>query len=102
MEEGSAQDACDEDLAFEARLDQQLQRLLAANSFTPAQCRVLGLLVTGLSNKEIALALDITEATTEAHVTQLFRKSGVENRTALATAFWTCQTPRVTRAARGR
>lgn len=44
---------------------------------------VLGLLVGGGSNREIATALGIDEATVKAHVGRLLRKFGVTNRTAL-------------------
>ena len=41
---------------------------------------VLELLATGLSNKQIARALDISEITVKAHVSAIFRKLGVANR----------------------
>lgn len=44
---------------------------------------VLGLLVGGGSNREIAGSLGIDEATVKAHVGRLLRKFGVTNRTAL-------------------
>lgn len=44
---------------------------------------VLGLLIGGGSNREIATALSIDEATVKAHVGRLLRKFGVANRTAL-------------------
>lgn len=47
---------------------------------TLRQRRVLELLSTGLSNKGIARALDISEVTVKAHVTAIFRKLGVSNR----------------------
>jgi DNA-binding NarL/FixJ family response regulator len=47
---------------------------------TLRQRRVLELLSTGLSNKRIARALDISEITVKAHVTAIFRKLGVSNR----------------------
>jgi DNA-binding NarL/FixJ family response regulator len=47
---------------------------------TLRQRRVLELLSTGLSNKRIARALDISEITVKAHVTAIFRKLGVTNR----------------------
>jgi len=45
---------------------------------------VLQLLVAGRSNKEIAEALGIEERTVKAHVAQLMRKVGVQNRIALS------------------
>jgi DNA-binding NarL/FixJ family response regulator len=50
------------------------------SELTLRQRRVLELLSTGLSNKRIARALDISEITVKAHVTAIFRKLGVSNR----------------------
>ena len=50
-------------------------------SLTPAQRRILGQLSEGLLNKQIAYELDISEATVKAHITAIFRKLGVNNRT---------------------
>ena len=50
-------------------------------SLTPAQRRILGQLNEGLLNKQIAYELDISEATVKAHITAIFRKLGVVNRT---------------------
>jgi len=52
----------------------------ARSELTLRQRRVLELLSTGLSNKRIARALDISEITVKAHVTAIFRKLGVTNR----------------------
>ena len=48
---------------------------------TPQQFRVLGMLLSGLLNKQIAFELDVSEATVKAHVTAILRKLGVNNRT---------------------
>jgi DNA-binding NarL/FixJ family response regulator len=50
-------------------------------SLTPQQCRVLQYLHEGLLNKQIAYELHISEATVKAHITAIFRKLGVYNRT---------------------
>lgn len=50
-------------------------------TLTPQQFRVLGMLTEGLLNKQIAYELDVSEATVKAHITALFRKLGVRNRT---------------------
>lgn len=50
-------------------------------SLTPQQFRVLGMLAEGLLNKQIAYDLDVSEATIKAHITAVFRKLGVRNRT---------------------
>lgn len=49
-------------------------------SLSAAQRDVLMALADGRSNKQIAHALDVTEATVKAHMTAIFRKMGVTNR----------------------
>ena len=51
------------------------------SSLTPQQFRVLGMISEGLLNKQIAWELNVAEATIKAHVTAIFRKLGVRNRT---------------------
>lgn len=53
----------------------------AMASLTPQQFRVASMLVQGLLNKQIAYELNVTEATVKAHVTEIFRKLGVQSRT---------------------
>jgi DNA-binding NarL/FixJ family response regulator len=48
---------------------------------TPQQYRVLCYLRDGLLNKQIAWELDISEATVKAHITAIFKKLNVSNRT---------------------
>lgn len=48
---------------------------------TPAQLRVLLAMLGGRLNKQIAHEIGISEATVKAHVTVIFRKLGVQNRT---------------------
>jgi DNA-binding NarL/FixJ family response regulator len=50
---------------------------------TRRELEVLDLLLLGLSNREIAHALDVEQATVKAHLGRLMRKAGVSNRTAL-------------------
>ncbi|TOL20363.1 response regulator transcription factor [Vibrio parahaemolyticus] len=47
----------------------------------PQQYKVLGMLSDGLLNKQIAYELNVSEATIKAHMTAIFRKLGVKNRT---------------------
>lgn len=54
-------------------------------SLTPKQFRVLMMLVDGKINREIADELCVTEATIKAHLTEIFKKLGVSNRTQAAT-----------------
>jgi len=48
---------------------------------TPAQLKVLIAMLGGRLNKQIAHDIGISEATVKAHVTVIFRKLGVQNRT---------------------
>ena len=50
-------------------------------SLTPSQMRILEGLKAGRLNKQIAFDLGVTEATIKAHLTSVFRKLGVHNRT---------------------
>jgi DNA-binding NarL/FixJ family response regulator len=50
-------------------------------SLTPQQLRVLMMMGEGLLNKQIAFALEVSEATVKAHVSAVLQKLGVENRT---------------------
>jgi DNA-binding NarL/FixJ family response regulator len=50
-------------------------------SLTPSQYKVLCFMRDGLLNKQIGYNLDIAEATVKAHVTAIFRKLGINNRT---------------------
>lgn len=57
----------------------------ALDALTPRQRDVLGYLVQGRSNKEIARELDIAEGTVKIHLAALFGHFGAHNRTELAT-----------------
>ncbi|MEF1226048.1 response regulator transcription factor, partial [Vibrio fortis] len=50
-------------------------------TLTPQQYKVLGMLSDGLLNKQIAYELNVSEATIKAHMTAIFRKLDVKNRT---------------------
>lgn len=57
---------------------------MTERSFTPLSEReteVLGLIAKGLSNKEIASAIRVTEGTVKLHVTNILSKMGVNTRT---------------------
>jgi len=56
----------------------------ASNAFeelTPAQLKVLALLRDGRPSKQMASIMSVTESTIKAHLTEIFRKLGVKNRT---------------------
>lgn len=59
--------------------DQSLASRLS--ELTPQQYRVLCYLREGRLNKQIAYELNVTEATVKAHITSIFRKLKVSNRT---------------------
>ncbi len=61
--------------------DQHLDLAKSIASLTPQQFRVLGMLAEGQLNKQIAFELKVSEATIKAHMTAIFRKLGVRNRT---------------------
>ncbi|MEQ8403948.1 MAG: response regulator transcription factor [Oceanicaulis sp.] len=69
----------EEDDGPEAREAAEAASRLA--QLTPAQMRVLQGLAAGRLNKQIAFDMSITEATVKAHVTAIFRKLDVINRT---------------------
>ena len=50
-------------------------------SLSPQQFRVLALVAEGLLNKQIADRLDVQERTVKAHLTAVFERLGVRNRT---------------------
>ncbi len=53
----------------------------SADAFTPREREVLALLARGLSNRDIADALDISAHTAKFHVNSILQKLGVERRT---------------------
>ncbi|MBS7457089.1 response regulator transcription factor [Coralloluteibacterium stylophorae] len=59
----------------EAEIAQRIREL------SPQQFRVLSMLGAGLLNKQIAYAMDVSEATVKAHMTAVLRKLGASNRT---------------------
>lgn len=64
---------------------QILSENLGQEELTPAETNVLRMIVGGMSNKEIAFALDITENTVKTHVKNIFEKIGVSDRTSAST-----------------
>ncbi|MEE4638422.1 MAG: response regulator transcription factor [Wenzhouxiangella sp.] len=65
--------------------DRQLARRIAA--LTPQQFRVLAMVADGRLNKQIADELDIQERTVKAHMSEIFHKLDVRNRTQAGIAF---------------
>jgi DNA-binding NarL/FixJ family response regulator len=55
---------------------------------TPREHQITTLVGTGLSNKEIACQLYVTEGTVKVHLHNIFQKVRVRNRTALIARFY--------------
>ncbi|SDH32821.1 regulatory protein, luxR family [Vibrio xiamenensis] len=68
-----------EELIINAPESDNLSDKLA--TLTPQQYKVLTMLSDGLLNKQIAYELNVSEATIKAHMTAIFRKLDVKNRT---------------------
>lgn len=52
---------------------------------TPTEANVLRMIVGGMSNREIAFAMDNSENTIKTHIHNIFGKIGVSDRTSAAT-----------------
>jgi DNA-binding NarL/FixJ family response regulator len=68
-----------------APVAERLAERMGARSLTARETEVLQLIVGGNSNKEIASALFISEATVKTHINSLLSKLGVTDRTQAAT-----------------
>jgi two-component system NarL family response regulator len=65
---------------------QRLAERMGTEELTPREFDVLEQIVRGLSNKDIATELEISEATVKTHINNLLSKLGVTDRTQAATA----------------
>lgn len=63
---------------------QTLGSYIALDSLTPGEKKVVEHLLKGDTNKQIARKLQITERTVKAHLTTIYRKTGVKDRLHLA------------------
>ena len=61
------------------------------NSLTNREREIIVMVAEGLSNKEVAKRLSISEATVKIHLHNVYQKVGVANRTALAALAITYQ-----------
>ena len=64
---------------------QILSENIGQEDLTPTETNILQMIVGGMSNKEIAFALDISENTVKTHNQNIFGKIGVSDRTSAAT-----------------
>ena len=58
----------------------------ATSTLTEAESRVASLVIAGQTNREVAAQLFMSVATVEAHLTRIYRKTGVRSRTELSRA----------------
>ena len=77
------------------------RRQAAKPPLTPRERQVLGFLLTGASEKEVAARLDISQQTVHAHIKALYRACGVSSRPQLM-ARWLLDALRALRAAQQR
>jgi DNA-binding NarL/FixJ family response regulator len=68
------------------RLVDRMRRRHPADTLSPREVEVLGLVARGLSNAEIGRQLSIGEATVKTHLLRSFAKLGVSDRTAAVTS----------------
>jgi LuxR family maltose regulon positive regulatory protein len=74
----------DPKLAERAGLSPPVRRAVGTRELTPREEEVLSLVRQGLSNRQIARSLWITESTAKVHVRHIFEKLGVRSRTEAA------------------
>ena len=71
----------------------QMTDTVKLQTLTRRQHEITALIAEGLSNKEIARVLKITEGTVKLHLHAIYSKLGVPNRTALALSTLVSATP---------
>jgi DNA-binding NarL/FixJ family response regulator len=69
----------------QAEIAEILSENYGREELTPSESTVLRMIVGGMSNKEIAFALDVSENTVKTHAKNIFDKLGVSDRTSAAT-----------------
>lgn len=72
------------DRAFGAELSAAVSGREACEAMTTREREIALLVASGLSNKEIARNLNLTEGTVKVHLNRIYQKASVNNRTALA------------------
>jgi DNA-binding NarL/FixJ family response regulator len=71
------------DAAMEREIGRRVQSKQLVQTLTPRERQVVVSLCEGNSNKKIAHKLNLTEGTVKVHLTNIYNKLGVANRTAL-------------------
>ncbi|MDQ6969426.1 MAG: response regulator transcription factor [Mariprofundus sp.] len=66
---------------FDKSSEHALDHSSTATSISPRQQQIWQMLIDGKSNKEISIALSLSESTVKQHISALFRKLGVHSRT---------------------
>ena len=61
------------------------------DSLTKREQQIVTMVSNGLSNKEVGRRLDLSEGTVKVHLHNIYRKLGVNNRTALTAMAMTCR-----------
>lgn len=64
--------------------ERQVAAIACWDRLTPAELKVVRLVADGLTNKEIAGALQLSRLTVETHLKHVFAKLGLSTRAALA------------------
>jgi DNA-binding NarL/FixJ family response regulator len=71
------------DAAMEREIGRRVQSKQLVQTLTPRERQVVVSLCEGNSNKKIARQLNLTEGTVKVHLSNIYNKLGVANRTAL-------------------
>jgi DNA-binding CsgD family transcriptional regulator len=82
-------DLVDATLARDSQPRSARQRMF--DSLTKRQQQIVMMVSNGLSNKGVGRRLDLSEGTVKVHLHNIFRKLGVNNRTALTAMAVTCR-----------
>ena len=81
----------EENLPIECQSCKHCDSLIGAldsqNTLTPKELLVLGLVLEGLTNKEVSIALGISEQTAKNHVSEVIKKTGYEGKLRLIVGF---------------
>lgn len=82
---GGAHGTCD---TFSSHVDELMPRFASAHGLTTREREVLGLVLEGRTNQQMADALVVSVGTVKTHVHNIVRKCDAENRADLKELFW--------------